>query len=141
MTKSFDSFALPVTQHMPWSVRNVLKENAYGDLVEISRTGYGTPDGECDTEVWDMTFVNRETQQVHFIHHTYTSDNLSECFALPKEAVITGWASWVDHGMKTVIKNHDDGMSSIEHDDICIDHDKIRRMIYKKMKLKTLEVA
>jgi hypothetical protein len=44
--------------------------------------------------------------------------------------------------MKTVIKNHGDGTYTIEHDDdICIDHDKIRRMIYKKMKLKTLEVA
>jgi hypothetical protein len=134
----FEKFELPISKYtMPWPVKDLLRDHYIGDLIEISRHGFGTPDGECDTDSWNFTFINRETGVVTFVNHIYKGHNV---LAAPAVKTTSCWASWLDHGIKYVTKYHDDGTYTLESEEVVIDCDKIRRMIYKMKAKKTIEL-
>lgn len=134
MYKEFD---LPIGKdNMPWLVKDTLRDHRYGDLVEISRHGFGTPDGECDTDSWNMTFVNRVSEVVTFVTYIYKGH---DCLALPVMEKISYWVSWQDHGDQYTT-THKDGKHETKIEEVVIDHDKIRRMIFKMLAKKTIEM-
>jgi hypothetical protein len=135
----YEVFDSPITKkNMPWAVRDMLNDHRCEDLVEISRHSYGTPDGECDTDAWNFTFVNREAKTVTFV--TYIYKNTTDVLALPDLIKYSYWATWIDHGTQYITKRSADGEATITTEEIVIDHDKIRRMIYKMLEKKTIDL-
>jgi hypothetical protein len=129
----FDSFALPVTyDYLPWVIKDRLNREGW-DLVEIKRSGWGTPDGECDTDIWNLTMVSREGGVVEFMEFVYTGH---DCLALPAIEQTIVMAEWLDSGMKFTVKHKDDGYVSTK-EDVPIDYGLVRKTLNKE----TLEVA
>lgn len=134
----FEKFDSPITKkNMPWAVREMLNDHRCEDLIEISRHSYGTPDGECDTDAWNFTFVNRETEVVTFISYIYK--DTTNVLALPDINKTSIWASWLDCVCEYVI-THKDGKSTMTTNEVVIDKDKIRKMVYKMLEKKTIDM-
>lgn len=125
----YEQYDLPITEHnIPAPVKDVLRGGRYGDLVEFNRSGWGTPDGECDTEVWSMTFVRRDAFEVIFLNQTYRDGK-------KVNETISYWACWLDHGVKQEITP-----KGTKIEDVVIDCDKIRQMVYKMLDKKSLNM-
>lgn len=132
----FEQFDLPVC-NMPWLVKDILRDHRYGELIEISHHGYGTPDGEVDTDAWNMTFVNRDSGVVTFVSHIYKGH---DCLALPAIEKISYWADWLDKGTQYTTKFNSDKTRTTSIEEVAIDNDLKRNMIYKMLNKRTLEM-
>jgi hypothetical protein len=129
-----DVFENPITDsNIPWSVRNEMNREGW-ELVDISYKSIGTPDGECDTDVWELTLVQRNSGQVEFATYFYKDFS---CLALPAEKEVITMAEWLDKGIKHITKCCDDGSYISSTEEVEIDKDLIKKTLGKD----TLEVA
>lgn len=69
----FDKYLMPINSSvMPIEIKVLIDGKQFGDLVDIERYTCGTPDGECDTEIWEMTFCDHKTKIVYCSKVIYT---------------------------------------------------------------------
>jgi hypothetical protein len=61
---------------MPLEIKVLIDGKQFGVLVDIERYACGTLDGECDTDVWEMTFCDRKTKIVYCSNVTYTDGKI-----------------------------------------------------------------
>jgi hypothetical protein len=129
-----DIFENPITDfNIPWMVRNEMNREGW-ELVDISYKSIGTPDGECDTDVWELTLVQRNSGQVEFATYYYKDFS---CLASPALKEIVTMAEWLDKGIKDITKYCDDGSYMSSTEEVEIDKGLIKKTLGKD----TLEVA
>ncbi len=123
-----DVFENPITDfNIPWVIRNDINREGW-ELVDISYKSIGTPDGECDTDVWEITLVAREVGVVDFVTYFYKDFS---CLALPAEKEVITMAEWLDKGIKLVFKNYDEGEFTMSKEEVDIDKKLIRDALGK----------
>jgi hypothetical protein len=124
----YERLMLPITrQFMPWLVKDILRDHRYGELIEIERYAWGTPDGESDTECWAMTFHQGAGDVITFVNLTYTGDDV---LALPIVERTTYWARWLDKGEQATI-NRRVG-EHIEFQTVDIDRELLAKLMAKR---------
>jgi hypothetical protein len=123
-----DIFENPITDfNIPWMVRNEMNREGW-ELVDISYKSIGTPDGECDTDVWELTLVQRNSGQVEFATYYYKEFG---CLASPALTEIVTMAEWLDKGIKHITKCCDDGSYISSTEEVEIDKDLIKKTLDK----------
>jgi hypothetical protein len=73
----FERYLMPIDNSiMPIEIKVLIDGKQFGELVDIERYACGTLDGECDTDIWEMTFCDRKTKIVYCSKVIYTDGKI-----------------------------------------------------------------